>query len=218
MKVFKILVLLASVYLLGGCRGCNLENEINNNQADPKKLWVGFSGTDIAVEIEQQLTAGACNFPNNSMGDVRINVFTATTDANGNLILEQSPYYTVDEEDVEFPAGNPQGATVLFELNVPEVGAYGLQIEIRPDQCSDCCKDKDFTAGQNDSPNPDPRCDGDQANNLCPTGKPTLMGTKIFTSQTRPKQNSQQLPYNPVPELVVGRCRSCNSCPTVPCN
>lgn len=198
------------------CR-CDLEKELNNANSMPGELFLGTSGVDISREIEFQYAGGFCDFPEEFYADVIIRVYTASL-INNTLTLDPNPYYQFDDE-IQFRKGNPfsSEAPNIFLLRVPEVGAYGYTMEIRPRECSDCCKDRDGTRSQGSTP-PDPRCDGNFVTNRCPTGRPTLILTKIYSSENRPKDTSRQFPLTiNTTEFSPGLCRGCGSCPITNC-
>lgn len=206
-KLFIINSFILLTIILGGCKGCNPINDLNNGNSNPEKLILEIYGSSINEIVEWNFGFG-CNLPDDFVANVKITVRTASSDENGNVTLDPNPYYEIEDE-FNFWKNTGFNEGTLINVRVPSRGAYGVFGEITYKNCHNCCAG-DFSAQQ---------C-GNRIYNtqsmqfICNMGKPRVAFERIFYSETRPEPNFnlQIQDY-----IMVRACAFCQSCGTAPC-
>jgi hypothetical protein len=205
-----VFVLLAAI---ASCKKCN---SIDIDPGPPVEAAIELS-TAMILDAIAYNAIYPCEFSDNFKADIEIEVFTGTYDEATNTILPNTdPFFEMVWEDESFEGGNlvKQGTVRDYNIKVPETGACLIMMSIKTDQCSNCCKDRNFALQQNSSPENDPNCDGDLITNKCSQGKPTLNWAEIILP-TAPRPIGRISPKRTF--LTPGNCRGCNSCPDIPC-
>lgn len=74
--------------------------------------------------------------------NVSIEVRTASKDANGNIVLDATPYFELDQDrsNMSCSGTSPNNK---FTVSVPKKGAYFVRITIKSLTCSICCNGTD---------------------------------------------------------------------------
>ncbi|MEL6637896.1 MAG: hypothetical protein AAFW73_04660 [Bacteroidota bacterium] len=196
--------LLLLFLLITSCDGCDPLEELNNGNADPERLIIELSGTEIATAINQQLNT-FCNPQENFIADVEIEIRTASIDNGGTIIPDPSPFggpsNTIDDE-FEFQKYTDFNQGVQWTVMVPDVGAYAILMEIELQDCSLCCHGGSDLHCSNER-----RYDENTKNWRCETGRPQLVVEAAFASATRPDFDQDWPARN---YLTVRRCRACS--------
>jgi hypothetical protein len=205
-----VFVLLAAI---ASCKKCN---SIDIDPGPPVEAAIELSAVNIGKGLNFK-SGGFCDFPGIFRADIEIKVITGTYDEATNTILPNGdPFFEMEWEDEPFDDGNliNSGTVRDYNIKVPETGACLIMMSIKTDQCSNCCKDRNFALQQNSSPENDPNCDGDLTANKCSQGKPTLnWNSIILPSDKRPI--GRRIPH--YTNFNKGNCRGCSSCPQIPC-
>jgi hypothetical protein len=188
------------------CKRCSPEQI---NPGVPGEMTVQLNGGTLKGILE--IMNPGCSAPQNFNADVEIIVRTAMLDANGNIVPNIDPFFEQEWEEIGF-----NGITnTKLDIKVPTTGAFLLTFKVQTDQCSDCCKDRNFDLHQNSSPQNDPHCDGDNMANICSLGKPVLVFEEFFLDKD---WTGNATPFVPNTAIYrMGNCRGCAACPDTNC-
>jgi hypothetical protein len=184
-----------------GCRGCDILDELDNGNADPRVLIVETWGTDIRNALSSSSASstggfgfdclGTANFTARIQFEVRTGSIDQTT---GQVVIDPNPYWEDSLLDLQFTNNTGFNQGTRLNVSVPATGAYQLRYMIEINRCSLCCHGILSKQCGNDV-NPQGQCRA---------GFPRVVYEEVFISATRPPHNLNYILF--WDDFIVRQC------------